>query len=139
MIEDNYEDIINLPHYEPKYHPRMSKHNRAAQFAPFAALTGYDKAIEEESRVTEEKRILTSDEFSEIERRLQNGINRDVAITYFKKDESKSGGTYLTINSKIVKLLIEKKRVLLEDGTLLNIKDIFSLEIKGNKSYVDYQ
>ena len=45
MIEDNYEDIINLPHYEPKYHPRMSKHNRAAQFAPFAALTGHNDAI----------------------------------------------------------------------------------------------
>ena len=134
-----YDDIINLPHHVSKTHPQMPIADRAAQFAPFAALTGYDKAIEEESRVTEEKRILTSDEFSEIERKLQNGINRDVAITYFKKDESKSGGTYLTINSKIVKLLIEKKRVLLEDGTLLNIKDIFSLEIKGNKSYVDYQ
>ena len=46
---DNYDDIINLPHYEPKYHPRMSMLNRAAQFAPFAALTGYDAAIREVS------------------------------------------------------------------------------------------
>ena len=83
-------------------HPPMDRAKRAAQFSPFAALTGYDKAIEEESRVTEEKRILTSDEFSEIERKLQNGINRDVAITYFKKDESKSGGHTLQL---IVKLL----------------------------------
>lgn len=135
----SYDDLIYIDYKAKMKHHPMDRAKRAAQFSPFAALTGYDKAIEEESRVTEEKRILTSDEFSEIERKLQNGINRDVAITYFKKDESKSGGTYLTINSKIVKLLIEKKRVLLEDGTLLNIKDIFSLEIKDNKSYVDYQ
>ncbi len=50
----DYEDIINLPHYEPKYHPRMSMWNRAAQFAPFAALTGYDDAIKEAAKQTEE-------------------------------------------------------------------------------------
>lgn len=50
----DYDDIINLPHYEPKYHPRMSMWNRAAQFAPFAALTGYDTAIQESNRVTDD-------------------------------------------------------------------------------------
>ena len=50
---ENYDDIINLPHYEPKHHPRMSMWNRAAQFAPFAALTGYDDAIKESGRLVE--------------------------------------------------------------------------------------
>ncbi len=54
-MKDTYDDIINLPHYEPKYHPRMSMQSRAAQFAPFAALTGHDAAIKETSRKQQEE------------------------------------------------------------------------------------
>ena len=58
---DNYDDIINLPHYEPKHHPRMSMWNRAAQFAPFAALTGYDDAIKESARLVENQTNMADD------------------------------------------------------------------------------
>ena len=58
---DNYDDIINLPHYEPKHHPRMSMWNRAAQFAPFAALTGYDDAIKESGRLVENQTNMADD------------------------------------------------------------------------------
>ncbi|SDO61128.1 hypothetical protein SAMN04487900_1368 [Prevotella communis] len=58
---DNYDDIINLPHYEPKHHPRMSMWNRAAQFAPFAALTGYDDAIKESGRFVENQTNMADD------------------------------------------------------------------------------
>ena len=54
-MNDKYDDIINLPHYEPKYHPRMSQYQRAVQFAPFSALTGYEDAINEESRITDKR------------------------------------------------------------------------------------
>ena len=65
MIEDNYEDIINLPHYEPKNHPRMSSYNRATQFAPFSALTGYEEQVKETARLTE-KKIEIDDGLKEI-------------------------------------------------------------------------
>ena len=58
---DNYDDIINLPHYEPQHHPRMSMWNRAAQFAPFAALTGYDDAIKESGRLVENQTNMADD------------------------------------------------------------------------------
>ena len=58
---DNYDDIINLPHYEPKHHPRMAMWNRAAQFAPFAALTGYDDAIKESGRLVENQTNMADD------------------------------------------------------------------------------
>ena len=86
MIEDNYEDIINLPHYEPKYHPRMSKHNRAAQFAPFAALTGYEEQVKETARLTEKK----------IEEEVTNLSSSWSGEDYvqFKKEAAEKNGDY---------------------------------------------
>ena len=88
MIEDNYEDIINLPHYEPKYHPRMSKHNRAAQFAPFAALTGYEEQVKETARLTE-KKIEIDDGLKEILGNILIYIQENLNIkSYIPKDVS---------------------------------------------------
>ena len=104
---DKYDDIINLPHYEPKYHPRMSKYKRSAQFAPFAALVGYDEQVQECSRLTD-KRLKIDDELKEKINYKLNKINEliknnpVVEITYFIPDVKKDGGKYITEKGKIM-------------------------------------
>ena len=98
---DKYDDIINLPHYEPKYHARMSMYKRSAQFAPFSALVGYDEQVKECSRITD-KRLEIDDELKEKISNKLNKINEfikeypAVEITYFIPDDKKEGGKYVT-------------------------------------------
>lgn len=134
-----YDDLIFIDYKAKMTHIPMQREKRAAQFSPFAALTGYDKAIKEEGRVTEQRRFLTNEEFAEIELKLIKGINKEISITYFQKDENKDGGKYISVVNKLVKIIPQQKKVQFEDGLLINIKDISSLEIKENKSYFDYQ
>ena len=105
-MTDNYDDIINLPHHVSKVHPKMSMMNRAAQFAPFAALTGHSEAIEETARLTESQQEL-ADEDSEILNQkmayLRETINEHptISITYFEPDKKKAGGAYKTIEGQL--------------------------------------
>ena len=91
-----YDDIIDLPHHVSARHPQMSLYNRAAQFAPFAALSGHDAAIEETARLTEEQRELTQGEREALSRKLNCLLQRNdspvVEISYFQPDARKSGG-----------------------------------------------
>ena len=125
---NNYEDIINLPHHTSKNHPKMSIQNRAAQFSPFSALTGYEDAINETKRITEEKRILTHDMIEEINRSLievKENLNKyNYKIKYFKKDLKKKGGTYLTIVDKIIKLNPIEEYLLTKNKTKISLNDI---------------
>ena len=125
---NNYEDIINLPHHTSKNHPKMSIQNRAAQFSPFSALTGYEDAINETKRITEEKRILTHDMIEEINRSLievKENLNKyNYKIKYFKKDLNKKGGTYLTIVDKIIKLNPIEEYLLTKNKTKISLNDI---------------
>lgn len=111
MKEDNYEDIINLPHYEPKKHPRMSRYNRAAQFAPFAALTGYEEQVKEVARLTD-KKIEIDDGLKEILSDKLNKINEvikdnpKVEITYFVSDNKKNGGKYVSEKEMLNELIL---------------------------------
>ena len=121
-MNNNYEDIKNLPHYEPKYHPRMSSYQRAAQFAPFAALTGYEELVRESSRLTDRKIELSEYERSILDEKLlliQNNIkNRpEIIITYFIKDMKKSGGKYITIVDLINRFikLVSNQKILIDD------------------------
>ena len=107
-----YADIIDLPHWEPnRKHPRMSLHNRAAQFAPFAALTGYDEMVNEEIRLTDEQ-IEPGDEQLDLLNRQLNlihsatagGDRPAVTITYFIPDEHKAGGRYATITARVKRI-----------------------------------
>ena len=132
MIEDNYEDIINLPHYEPKYHPRMSKHNRAAQFAPFAALTGYEEQVKETARLTDKRveideglRNLINSKLQIIDRNIKS--KPEVTITYFVKDKKKNGGCYITITDKVKKVDSIEEIIVLSDKTKINMKDILTI------------
>ena len=91
-----YDDIIHLPHHVSQNHPQMSMHDRAAQFAPFAALTGYEAAVRETARLTAEKRELDAQEAEELNRRLTELAARlpdhpEVTVEYFVPDDRKAG------------------------------------------------
>ena len=135
---DNYEDIINLPHHVSKSRRPMSPHQRAAQFAPFAALTGFEEAIEETGRFTDQKISLTDEEILEINYRLnyiKSHINEGVEITieYFVADERKSGGKYLRTTDRIKKLNEPQKSLVLGSGKIICFEDILTLDINTNK------
>ena len=104
-----YDDIINLPHPEPKNHQRMSLENRAAQFSPFAALTGHNEAIKETERLTDSKIELEQDAIEEINRKLmwiKDNIKSqpEAVITYFVPDYKKTGGKYITATVNVLKI-----------------------------------
>lgn len=128
---DNYEDIINMPYVKSKTHKHMSNHDRAAQFAPFAALTGYEKIIEETARLTDQRIILSIDKKEEIERKLkfyiECGTGHILKITYFVQDKKKEGGKYLTIETDTVKVDAYHKCLIVK-GIRISFVDIFDLE-----------
>ena len=118
-----YDDIINLPHHISKRHPQMSLYDRAAQFAPFAALSGHDDAIEETARLTDEQRELAQGESEELDCKLAYLLQREestsVDITYFQPDGRKNGGMYRTITGTIQKIDDIEGRITLTDGTVI--------------------
>lgn len=132
---DNYEDIINLPHYRSTKHPPMSLRDRAAQFAPFAALKGYDEAVTETARLTDVRRELSEYEIAQIDYQLQyisDNISKQpqVTITYFVADDKKEGGEYISTTGIIKKIDDVYKRIIFTDKIILPIKDIMKIEIK---------
>lgn len=118
-----YDDIIHLPHHVSTRHPQMSLYSRAAQFAPFAALTGHDDAIEETARLTDVQRELTQGERDVLNRKmtilLQRSDNPIVEITYFLPDRRKSGGRYCTVAGTIKKVDDIGGKIVLTDGTTI--------------------
>ena len=132
-INHKYDDIINLPHHVSKKHPQMSLHDRAAQFSPFAALTGHKAAINETARLTDEKQILSEDVIAKLNEQLnlikENiGTNLIVTITYFVPDDRKSGGAYIS-NTGVVKKIDEYNRtVVLTDKTVIPIEQISEMQ-----------
>lgn len=129
-----YDDIINLPHHVSKTHPQMSVYDRAAQFSPFAALTGYDEAVLETARRTDSKVELSeyaadilSEQFQILEEHLDEAP--EVSITYFVKDERKSGGAYVTLTGAVKKIDLYKRVLTMMDGCDIPMDDI--LEISG--------
>ena len=129
----DYDDIINLPRHVSKTHPHMSLADRAAQFSPFAALTGYEEAIKEAGRIVDEKIELSEEEKEEINRQLNylNEHKKDniqITITYFLKDMKKNGGSYRQITSNLKRLDEIKKTILLADNTILRIDDIRKIQ-----------
>lgn len=129
-----YEDIINLEHPTSKKHPRMSMEARAAQFSPFAALTGFEDELEETGRLTDSKINLTEEEKTVIDSKLQTLLNKinehpTATITYFVKDKLKEGGMYCVHKGDIKKIdCFEKKVVFMDDCSIL-IEDIFEVII----------
>ncbi len=130
-----YEDIINLPHHVSQKHPQMFIHDRAAQFAPFAALTGHSEAINETARTVDSKIVLGEDAIQEISEKLnyiQSCIkDRPAAIiTYFVQDSRKSyGGRYVTKQVTIKQIDNVYQVVVCEDGNVVQFGDIFEINI----------
>lgn len=129
----NYDDIINLPHHESTKHPRMSALNRAAQFSPFAALTGHEAAISETARLTNTRLELDEDRKEELDEQLQIirehiSLEPEVAITYFVPDTQKEGGSYLQVIGIIKKLDDIDHKIVMKNGTVIPINDIFEIE-----------
>ena len=134
MIEDNYDDIINLPHPEPKNHRRMSMMARAAQFAPFAALTGHDAAIAETARLTDqqiEPGEAINDELNRTFALLQERIHEHptVEVTHFVPDARKQGGQYRTVTAQAKRLALDTRQLILTDGITIDIVSINALSI----------
>ena len=127
-----YDDIINLLHHVSTNHPRMSMHDRAAQFAPFAALVGYDDAVAETARLTESRPELDEQEQRKLNARLcaladhiQN--QPEVRIRYFVPDERKSGGAIVEICGTVKKLVAGDGTIVMADGTVIPISDVIEL------------
>lgn len=127
-----YDDIIHLPHHVSRTRKPMPMINRAAQFAPFAALIGHDEAITETARQTTPKRILSSDEQEILSKRLAYAIDHiserpNLTFTYFIPDTLKDGGRYVTITGVIRKYDALEKTVVLETNEILLIDNILSI------------
>ena len=132
-ISHKYDDIINLPHHVSKKHPQMSLHDRAAQFSPFAALTGHKAAINETARLTDEKQILSEDVIAKLNEQLnlikENiGTNQTVTITYFVPDDKKSGGAYISHTGVVMKIDEYNHTVILTDKTVIPIEQISEMQ-----------
>lgn len=128
-----YDDIIHLAHPVSKRHPQMPPMNRAAQFAPFAALTGHDAAIKETARLTAPSVELSEDEKNLLDQRLcliRENLAREPEIEFscFEPDEKKDGGTYATVRGKVKKIDEFGHRVIFTDGTALQMEQILSIE-----------
>lgn len=127
-----YEDIINYPHPVSKKHKQMSNYQRAAQFAPFAALTGYEEIIDETGRTTDSRLELNEDQIVDINSSLIYLIeNRDVSATYtiFVKDDRKDGGKYIDYKGSIKKADLDNHRLILDDDTIIPINDLIAINI----------
>ena len=129
---NKYKDIINLPHHVSKTRNPMSLYNRAAQFAPFAALTGYDDAIKETARLTEQK-IELSDELKnmlnqKIKLIIENiKLQPEVVITYFVHDNKKSGGVYKTISGNVKRIDEVEKCIIFTNKLKIKVSDLLNI------------
>lgn len=133
MEKGRYDDIIDLPHHVSWSRKRMSVQDRAAQFSPFAALTGYDDAIREEARLTAGKAELAEDEKRDLDQKyhyLQENIRERprAEITWFCPDIRKEGGAYIRVTGKVAAISAMDQSLLLEDGTKIPFDDILKLE-----------
>lgn len=134
-MNDNYEDIINLPHPVSKTHPQMSMMARAAQFAPFAALTGHNAAIEETARLTDAERELGELEQGVLNQKmawLQEHIDEhpQIIITHFVHDARKAGGTFVQTHGNLKSVDTVDQVVVLTDGTKVALNGIMEIEIE---------
>lgn len=133
-MSNPYDDIIDRPHHKSTTRPHMSAHDRAAQFSPFAALTGYDSAITETARLTDAQLELDESLKAELNEKLsliQDRLDQqpEISITYFQADKKKSGGAYITKTGHVKKIDQYEQLVVMQDATKIRIEEI--LEIEG--------
>lgn len=141
-VRRKYGDIINLPHHQSGTRPRMSNYDRAAQFSPFATLTGHVEAIKETVRLTEEYvepseelKAAINDKIVFLMGELEN--NPEVTVTYFKPDERKSGGEYVTVTGTVKKIKTYERKLLMTAGDVIPFDVIFEIG-GGIFDFMDY-
>ena len=131
-MNNRYDEIINLPHHVSKTRPQMPMSDRAAQFAPFAALTGYESAIKETGRLTDERIELDEEALTTLDMKYQLLMDAfddapEVTITYFQPDERKAGGQYVSATGTVKKVDTFGRRILLQDGTRIPLDSVYDL------------
>lgn len=129
-----YDDIINLPHHTSVTHTPMPIADRAAQFSPFAALTGYEDAIDETARLTQDWIELDENEKERLNEKFQQireqlSTHPQVIFTYFEPDQKKQGGAYLTVEGRVKKIDEYRGAFILEDGREILIERIVKVEL----------
>ena len=139
-----YDDMLNLPHPTSARHPRMSLSDRAAQFAPFAALSGHSAALVETARLTERRIELDEDVKAALDFKQQMLMDRidehpDVSVTWFQPDGKKDGGRYVTTTGRL-KRIDEVERVLvMEDKTTVPLDDVISIDEHSSSDFIELQ
>lgn len=137
-MSGSYDDIIALPHHVSMTHPRMPVGDRAAQFSPFAALTGYDAAVAETARLTDGRIELDENRKAEIDQVLRAvgrrlGERPSVALTYYVPDLKKAGGAYITAVETVKKLDEYALELVTEDGKRIAFEDIADIELRRER------
>lgn len=132
-----YEDIIHLSHHVSPKRPQMSMKDRAAQFAPFAALTGHEEAVRETARLTDSKIELDENEIQLLDQKLQyleaQAKQPVIEITYFLPDQRKSGGAYVEVQGRIKRIDRYHHCLRMEDETIIPIDDILKIDEKAGE------
>ncbi len=133
-MQGPYDDIIKLPHPSSRTHPRMSRRNRAAQFAPFAALTGYNASLQEAGRTTEpepeldeDRKVLMDRQLCWLEAHLPD--HPAVRISYFQPDPSKSGGVYLHCTDTVQIIDRRRCRIITDHGSCISMDQIVAFDL----------
>lgn len=131
--EHRYDDIIELPHHVSAIHPQMPVSDRAAQFAAFAALTGYEAAIRETARLTDERMELEEDTRALLDEKLTMLLELlpgqpGITVTYFQPDERKNGGHYVSVTGRIKKIDRYEHTLVMTDGRRIPLSEILELE-----------
>ena len=133
MAANKYSEIMGLPHHVSKTRPQMPMSDRAAQFAPFAALTGFDSAIKETGRLIDERIELDEEALTVLNMRYQLLMDAldeepEVTITYFQPDERKAGGKYVSATGAVKKVDDFERRITMQDGTKIPMDDVLSID-----------
>lgn len=132
-MSGKYDDIIGLEHHVSKKHPQMPMSDRAAQFSPFAALTGYGDAVKETARLTDEKQTLDEETLRSLNETLgflknSEAARPEITVTYFIPDEKKTGGSYATRKLNLKRIDDYRRRLVAEDGSEIPLDDIAGIE-----------
>ena len=131
--EHKYDDIINLPHHVSRRHPPFGQDSYAAQFSPFAALTGYDGVVAEVARTTDQQIELDEDAKARIDLQLQILIDHideepTIAVTYFVPDQKKNGGAYITVEGTVETIDEFERLIVLQEKTRIPVSDIYEIQ-----------
>lgn len=134
-MNEKYIEIINLPHHTSATRPHMSMYDRAAQFSPFAALTGHDAAINETARLTDTFVEPDEDEKQLLDAKIRMVMDMseekpEVTVVYFRPDEKKDGGAYVSVTGIMKKIDVLKREIVMSDETVIPVDSVNDIQGK---------